>query len=91
MRPARIHPPTRPNTSRNVITMTAIGAKSRTRSPWLRTMKITPGCTPREREKYPTARSTAPASMRNAGVAECELEADAETGRLAIVSSVSTR
>ena len=64
MRPARSHPPSRPNTSRNAITMAAVGAKSRRRSAWLRTMKITPGCTPREREKYPTASSTAPASMR---------------------------
>jgi hypothetical protein len=43
--------------------MAAIGAKSRSRSAWLRTMKITPGCTPREREKYPAVSSTAPASI----------------------------
>ena len=31
--------------------MAAVGAKARQRAPWLRTMKITPGWTPREREK----------------------------------------
>ena len=65
MRPASNHPPRRPNTSRNAITMAAMGAKSRNRSAWLRTMKITPGCTPRERVKYPATSSKAPASMRN--------------------------
>ena len=64
IRPARNHPPRRPKTRRNVITTTAVGVKSRRRSAWLRTMKITPGCTPRESEKYPATSSTAPASMR---------------------------
>ena len=45
--------------------MAAVGAKARRRSAWLRTMKITPGCTPRESGEVPDgASSTAPASMR---------------------------
>src|SRR5262249_28031323 len=49
---------------RNAITMAAVGAKARKRSPWVRTMKITPGCAPRDREKYPTASSKASSHAR---------------------------
>ena len=79
IRPARSHPPRRPNTSRNASRMAAVGAKARRRSAWLRTKKITPGCTPREREKYPTTSKHGTYEHQEAGVAEGELEADAQT------------
>ena len=48
MRPARSHPPSRPNTSRNAIRMAAVGANARRRSAWLRTRKITRVCATRK-------------------------------------------
>ncbi len=85
MRPARTHPPRRPNTRRHAITTAAKGAKPRT--------KLVPGVTrhapcslvwnhPSRRRNTPTAASTRePASRRKPGVAEGELETDAQPGR----------
>ena len=60
--------------------MAAVGANPRRRSAWLRTRKITPGWTPRESEKYPASEQHGTCEHQEAGVAEGELEANAQTG-----------
>ena len=74
MRPARSHPPTRPNTSRNASTTAAVGAKARRRSErfghdshWRAAVgddRDRRGRT-RRRNTHTAASSRAPASMRN--------------------------
>jgi hypothetical protein len=76
IRPARSHPPARPNTSRKANAVAALGAKARWRSDRLGTRSpgrrpggsgvvSTPSGTYRSRNTHTTASSRAPASMRN--------------------------
>jgi hypothetical protein len=74
MRPARIHPPTRPNTSRNADTMIAAGKKTIGPRPWSRkTLKkrlsskvpIRLCGVLRRRNTHAAASSRAPVSMTN--------------------------
>jgi hypothetical protein len=66
MRPARIHPPSRPNTSRNASTTAAAGTNlcsGRRTPPGAKLLAALIVGT--LRNKYTTVNSTTPASMRN--------------------------
>jgi hypothetical protein len=69
IRPARIHPPTRPNTNRNAKTAAAFGANASTRSERSGTAApralIVPSGTYRRRNTQTTASNKVPASRRN--------------------------
>ena len=88
IRPARIHPPTRPNTSRNANAAAAFGAKARTRSDRSgpgRTKR--PGVTDRSvgyvtQQEHPHGREQqGTCKHEEPGVAEGELEANAQPRR----------
>ena len=79
IRPARNHPPTRPNTSKNTRTTTATGAKSRNRSAWLRTKKMHARVEAARQRKVPGEVEQHDAGEHDeAGVAQGEFEANAE-------------
>ena len=79
MRPARSHPPSRPNTSRNAITMAAVGAKSRRRSAWLRTTEDHTRVHTTRKGEVPGGEQHGTCEHEEAGVAEGEFEANAQT------------
>ena len=95
IRPASSQPPTRPNTSRNASTTAAAGAKARSRSAWFAdrpakdhargARRATSGEVPRRREQHRAG------EHQEAGVAERELEADAQARGLYHAASSARR
>src|SRR5262249_443848 len=84
IRPARIHPPSRPNTSRNASTMVAARVKSRRRKE-----KVEPGGTRRGRNILTPPTTQPPPSNRSQELLRVSLRRTLNPGALSTLSSLA--